>query len=79
MRKDLIPPVNMLCALTKGRCPHCTLSETETYTEGRTVKECEKLRAEGKTKPLWVCNLRKDMMGHRPCTIDEWKNYCPFH
>ena len=69
MKNNLIPPINFLCAFTKGRCPHCIISKTETYFVDR---------AGTKTKPLWVCNLRNDMLGHRSCTIDEWK-VCPLH
>lgn len=78
MKDNLVPPINSLRVLLDDNCPHCMLSETEFYDNGRNTEESAKLRREGKVKPLWECKLFEGTLGHRSCSLNEWRD-CPLH
>jgi len=78
-RKDLlIPPINFLRFEYDGRCPYCEISDTVFFDEGRNPEESNKLRKEGKVKPLYYCELKPSVKGLTCCSDSDWAK-CPLH
>ena len=78
MRTNSVAPINILRLLDKDKCPYCEQSNDSFYDEGKDKEESDKLRKEGKVKPLWFCSLEPSMKGQVPCTNSDWKR-CPLY